>query len=74
MGHYSSFIVRIWVGEQEMLSNGYVQHVGTQEGMYFASFEKMTEFIMSHLSSPENLPTKIEDDVELYPFFKELSS
>ena len=70
MGHYSSFIVRIWVDEQEMLSNGYVQHVGTQEGIYFASLDKMTEFIMSHLSLSENIPSTGENEAELYPFFK----
>ena len=65
MGHYSSFVVRIWVEEQKMLGNGYVQHVGTQESTYFTSLDKMTEFIMNHLSSSQNHLANPEDEVEI---------
>jgi len=67
MGHYSSFVVRIWVDEQEKLSNGYVQHVGTQESTYFTSLDKMEEFIKSHLSVSQNHLANPEDDNEIDP-------
>jgi hypothetical protein len=65
MGHYSSFVVRVWVDENEMLSKGYVQHVGTQETVHFASLDKMTEFIMNHLSPSQNLLAAIEEESKL---------
>ena len=63
MGHYSSFIVRIWVDDHEM-SKGYVQHVGTEETMHFASLDKVTEFIKSHLSISQNRLASPEDELE----------
>jgi hypothetical protein len=52
VGHYSSFVVKIWVDEKGMMNRGYVQHVSTQQTMHFASLDKMTEFIMGHLGQP----------------------
>jgi hypothetical protein len=49
VGHYNSFLIRIWAGQEDSI-RGYVQHVGTQEGIYFTDWEKMTGFISNHLS------------------------
>lgn len=65
MGHYSSFVVRIWVDENEMLSKGYVQHVGTQETVHFASLDKMAEFIINHLSPSQNFLAALEEEPRL---------
>jgi len=51
MGHYSSFIVKVWTDETEDIARGYIQHVGTQETRYFMDLDKITEFILSHIRS-----------------------
>lgn len=51
MGHYSSFIVKVWTDETDDVTRGYIQHVGTQETRYFRDLSKMTEFILSHIHS-----------------------
>jgi len=51
MGHYSSFIVKVWTDETEDIARGYIQHVGTQETRYFMNLDKITEFILSHIHS-----------------------
>jgi hypothetical protein len=50
MGYYNSFVVKIWTEDGQDLARGYVQHVGTQESIYFADWEKMTSFIHDHLN------------------------
>jgi hypothetical protein len=50
MGYYNSFVVRIWTEDRQNLARGYVQHVGTQESIYFADWEKMASFIHNHLN------------------------
>lgn len=50
MGYYNSFVVKIWTEDGHNLARGYIQHVGTQEGVYFADWEKMANFMGSHLS------------------------
>ena len=52
MGHYSTFVVRIWVDSDQRMSRGYVQHVATQKATHFVAFDKMEEFILSHLNPP----------------------
>lgn len=55
MGHYSSFVVRIWVDDNEGgMSRGYVQHVGTQESTHFLALDKMAQFMMGHLGPSPN--------------------
>jgi hypothetical protein len=49
MGYYNSFVVKIWTEDGQNLARGYIQHVGTQEGIYFADWERMTKFMLSHL-------------------------
>ena len=50
MGYYNSFVVKIWTEDDQNLARGYIQHVGTQESIYFADWEKMAHFMLSHLS------------------------
>ena len=37
------------------MTRGYVQHVGTQEGTYFVTLDKMSKFMMEHLSPSEDM-------------------
>lgn len=61
MGYYSSFVVKVWVGDDQKMIRGYVQHVGTQEAMHFLTFDKMAAFVMSHLNPPaSHLPGQDE--------------
>jgi hypothetical protein len=52
MGHYNSFIVRIWNDKSENLIRGYIQHVGTEEVVHFINWDKMVNFIINHLDLP----------------------
>lgn len=54
-----------------MLSKGYVQHVGTQETVHFASLDKMTEFIINHLSPYQNFMATVEDEAILPPIIQD---
>lgn len=54
VGHYSSFIVRLWVDSPEGFRWGVIQHVGTQEEHKFNSVADMVEFISKH-SAPNEL-------------------
>ncbi len=54
MGYYSSFVVKVWVDDGGAMSRGQVQHVATRETVYFLSFDKLLEFMVSHLKSDQN--------------------
>ena len=45
MGHYSSFVVEFWVNDDGVTWRGHVQHVATQEGIYFLDFNKMVNYM-----------------------------
>lgn len=49
MGHYNSFLVKIWTDDVHRLVRGYIQHVGTEEVVHFLDLEKMVDFIINHL-------------------------
>jgi membrane carboxypeptidase/penicillin-binding protein len=53
-GFYGTFVVKIWMGHNQRMRRGYVQHVATQEGVYFLRWEKMLAFMSDHLDSPSN--------------------
>jgi hypothetical protein len=59
MGHYDSFVVRVWVDDTEDITRGYIQHVGTQETMHFYDLDKINEFILSHIHLQSN---NLEDE------------
>lgn len=50
MGYYNSFVVKIWTENGQNLTRGCIQHVGTQESVYFADWEKMVDFMSKHVS------------------------
>lgn len=54
-----------------MLSKGYIQHVGTQEIVHFASLDKMAEFIINHFSPSQNFVTAVEDETKLSPLLQD---
>ena len=62
MGHYNTFIVRVWTDGEGGWTRGYIQHVNSQEKAYFTEKEKMDEFIVSHLGSPTD--KSAQEDVE----------
>jgi hypothetical protein len=49
VGHYNSFLVRIWTDNEDSEIRGFIQHVGARESIYFTSWEKLVEFVSSHL-------------------------
>lgn len=54
MSHYSSFVVRLWVDDRDRVERGYIQHVDSQDGIYFGSLDGMTTFMIAHLHPPAN--------------------
>ncbi len=50
MGHYNSFLIKVWTDDGQKLVRGHVQHVGTEEIIHFNKWEKMVDFIVNHLS------------------------
>ena len=49
MGHYNSFLVRIWTDKGQNLVRGHIQHVGTEEVVHFMDWNKMVDFMTDHL-------------------------
>jgi hypothetical protein len=50
MGHYNSFVVRIWTDETSATFRGHIQHVASHDQANFADIRKMVDFIMNHLA------------------------
>jgi hypothetical protein len=65
MGHYSSFVVRIWVDSGGAMSRGQIQHVASRETAHFLTIEKMTEFMVSHLGAGQNECDVLPEDAML---------
>ena len=51
-GYYNTFVVKIWRDENEEAMRGNIQHVSSQERIYFKNLEDMMDFIRSHLTPP----------------------
>lgn len=51
MGHYSSFILRLWVEPRDGLRWGLIQHVATRNKRRFSNMSEMLEFITEHAST-----------------------
>jgi len=49
MGHYNSFLVKIWSDDNEKLVRGQIQHAGTKEVVYFRTWKKMIGSIIERL-------------------------
>jgi hypothetical protein len=71
MGHYNSFLVKVWTDDGQHLVRGYIQHVGTEEVVHFLEWGKMVDFIVNHLNWHINYATECEEmgqiKVELQP-------
>jgi hypothetical protein len=50
MGQYNSFLIKVWAEDGDTLVRGHIQHVGTEDVAHFSNWEKMVEFILSHLN------------------------
>ena len=50
MGYYNSFLIKVWTDDSHNLLRGYIQHATTEEIAYFLNWEKMLDFIISHLN------------------------
>lgn len=64
-GYYNSFVVKIWRDKGAM--RGHIQHVSSQEHIYFLNLDDMADFIRSHLGPPresviEHQATVLVDD------------
>jgi hypothetical protein len=64
MGYYNSFLVNIWISENQKIIRGRVIHIGTQEMVYFLGFDKLEAFIMNHLAPPPNHQPKHEEEAD----------
>lgn len=63
MGHYSSFILRLWVEADQGWRWGLIEHVASRERTRFSSPEEMLDFIQAHSEVNElSLPFILESD------------
>lgn len=62
MGHYNSFVVKVWTEDGDNLIRGHIQHVGTEEDMYFFKWEKVVDFIQAHI----NWNINQQDETDFY--------
>jgi hypothetical protein len=51
MGHYNSFVVRVWSGGPGRL-RGTIEHVATRSRLAFVDPSAVVDFIRSHLEPP----------------------
>jgi hypothetical protein len=61
MGYYSSFVVRIWISDGPKIIRGQVQHVDTDESMYFLEPDAMLSFMFNHLDPAKNNLAQLEN-------------
>ena len=70
MGHYSSFILRLWVEPEQGWRWGLIEHVATRERLRFSSHAEMLEFIQSHSDVNElSLPFTLENEDSSSPTY-----
>ncbi|MCX6006821.1 MAG: hypothetical protein NTZ34_06130 [Chloroflexi bacterium] len=62
MGHYNSFLVKIWSDDNEDLIRGQIQHAGTKDIVYFRTWKKMIGFITERLGMNGEL--SVDDGTE----------
>lgn len=55
VGHYSSFILRLWVEPRDGLRWGLIQHVATRSKRRFSSMSEMMEFITQYAAEGDVL-------------------
>ena len=64
MEDYISFIIRLRVNDSQNIDRGYVQHVGSQDYIYFTNFDEAIEFMTNYVNQPvkEYIREEIEDN------------
>ena len=50
MGYYNSFLIKVWTEDEGNLIRGHIQHVGTEEDIYFLKWGKMVDFMLAHIN------------------------
>jgi len=56
VGHYNTFVVKIWCDDCGDMIRGHIQHVSSQEYGHFSSLNNMTDFVVGHLGHPPSNP------------------
>jgi hypothetical protein len=64
MGHYNSFLVKIWADDNEKLVRGQVQHAGTKDVVYFRTWKKMVGFMVERLGTNGELYVNDENETK----------
>jgi hypothetical protein len=54
VGHYNTFVVKIWCDDYGDMIRGHIQHASSQEYAHFSSLKNMTDFVVSYLGPPPN--------------------
>jgi hypothetical protein len=63
VGHYSSFILRLWVEPDNRWRWGVIEHVATREKVRFLSPDEILDFIAAHATIDElSLPFTLDGD------------
>lgn len=70
MGHYNSFLVKIWADGNEKLVRGQIQHVGSRDIIYFRNWKKMVGFITERLELNGEAHTDIEVESKMHGTIK----
>ncbi|MBI4332949.1 MAG: hypothetical protein HY673_16910 [Chloroflexi bacterium] len=65
MGHYNSFLVKVWSENGRDLVRGHIQHAGAEEQAYFLNWEKMLQFMARHLGEQPDRQLAEEKDSRL---------
>ena len=61
MGHYSSFILRLWVEPGGKWRSGFIQHVATRDKRRFSTVSEMLDFITQYSTMEElSLPFTLD--------------
>ena len=58
MPHYSTFVVRILLENDNSVVEGQITHVASQKTVYFRDLDKAIDFIKSNLDSSSELPNE----------------
>jgi len=63
VGHYSSFILRLWVEPDNRWRWGVIEHVATREKVRFLTPDEILDFIAAHATTDElSLPFTLDGD------------
>lgn len=66
MGHYSSFIIRLWVDPPEGFRWGLIQHVGSRQEQRFNTLQDMLDFMLQHADAAElSIPFSLDSSAML---------